>query len=255
MKLQGSAAFVSAMLLCGGVSAATPYDYYAQGKFDAAVAAGRALNTAEGFTTAARAELARAAMSDKPCLSCIQQAQADARAAIARDPAYPEAHVYLSGALGYEGRIIGKVEAELRGYPATARRELDAAIAADPDNAKAYAARGGWNIEIVHGGGAMLARMMFGARLDDGLADFRKAFTLAPDDPAIRYQYALTLSGFDPQAYRGEIDDALAKAQALKARTAYETFVQDRARQLQAALRDGDPASIAALVRKFQGYP
>jgi hypothetical protein len=242
-------------LACGAADAATPVELYAQGNFEAAITAGRAQNTAEGLTTAARAELARAAMSDKPCLECVQRAQKDARAAIALDPSYPEAHVYLSGALGYEGRIIGKVEAQLRGYPGTAKQELDAALAADPKNAKAYAALGGWNIEIVRSGGSFLARTMFGAKLDDGLADFHKAFALAPEDPTMRYQYALVLSGFDPVTYRNDIDGALTKAQALKADTVYETFVQGRAKQLQATLKTGDAAAIAAQVRKFQGYP
>jgi hypothetical protein len=194
-------------------------------------------------------------MRDAPCLPCLEQAEADARAAIALDPSYADAHVYLSGALGYEGRIIGKVEAQLRGYPATAKHELDAAITADPKNAKAYAARGGWNIEIVRNGGALVARTMFGAKLNHGFADFHKAFALAPDDPAMRYQYALVLSGYDPATYRGEIDGALSKAQTLKAKTAYEAFVQTRAKELQTALRANDPESFAALVRKFQGYP
>ena len=240
---------------CAMANAATPYELFAQGDFDGAVAAGRAAKTAEGFTIAARAGLAHAAMGDKPCLECVQQAEKDARAAIALDPSYPEAHVYLSGALGYEGRIIGKVDAQLRGYPSTAKHELDTAVAADPKNAKAYAALGGWNIEVVHSGGSFLARAMFGAKLDDGLADFRKAFALAPEDPTIRYQYALVLSGFDPVTYRGEIDGALDKVQVLKAKTAYETFVQGRAKQLQTMLRGNDADATAALVRKFQGYP
>jgi hypothetical protein len=254
MKLFAVAAVVWA-LACGAANAATPYELYAQGNFDGAVSAGRAANTAEGLTTAARAELSRAAMGEKPCLECVQRAEADARAAIALDPSYPEAHVYLSGALGYEGRIIGKAEAQLRGYPSTAKQELDAALAADPKNAKAYAALGGWNIEIVRSGGAFLARTLYGAKLDDGLADFHKAFALAPDDPTMRYQYALVLSGFDPVTYRNEIEGALTKAQTLKASTAYETFVQGRAKQLQATLKTGDPAALAAQVRKFQGYP
>jgi hypothetical protein len=242
-------------LTFGAANAATPYELFAQGRFDAAVAQGRALKTAEGFTTAARAELAHAAMSERPCPECLRSAEKDARAAIAADPSYADAHVYLSGALGYEGRIIGKIKAQWRGYPQIAKQELDAALAADPNNAKAYAALGGWNIEIVRNGGAVPARMIFGAQADSGLADFQKAFALSPDDPAIRYQYALVLAGFDLVTYRSEIENALTKTQTLKARTAYESFVQARAKELQASLRHGDETEFAARVRKFQGYP
>jgi len=71
----------------------------------------------------------------------------------------------------------------------------------------------------------------------------------------LRYQYALVLCAFDPVAYRSEIDSALDKAQALKTKTVYEAFVRARAKQLQATLRGGDADTIAALVRRFQGYP
>jgi hypothetical protein len=59
----------------------------------------------------------------------------------------------------------------------------------------------------------------------------------------------------DPAAYRSDIDGALTRTQALKARTAYESFVQSLAKELQNSLRRGDETEFAAQVRKFQGYP
>ena len=247
-------------LLCavgfaGVAHAATPFELYEQGKYDAAIAAGRAENDAAGFAIAARAELAAEAMGDARCLDCIRRAQDDARKAIAADPKYPDGHIFLAVALGREGRLISTFTVLRRGYPSQAKSELDAAIAADPGSAFAWSALGGWNIEIVHKGGERVAHMMYGASLADGMAEFDKAFALAPGNVGLRYQYALTLSAYDVDAYRAKIEDALARAQNGKANGAYEAFVQSRARELREALKKGDMDAYAALVARDQGSP
>lgn len=244
-----------ALTISGAAQAATPFELYEQGKYDAAVAAGQAQNDAAGFDIAARAELAAEAMRDTRCPKCIRRAQDDARKAIAADPKNPDGHVFLAVALGREGRLLSSFTVVRKGYPSEAKAELDAAIAADPGSAFAWSALGGWNIEIVHKGGATMAHMMYGASLADGLAAFDKAFALAPDNVGLRYQYALTLSAYDVDAYRTKIEDALARAQNGKANGVYETFVQARAKELRDALRKGDMDAYAALVARDQGSP
>jgi hypothetical protein len=194
-------------------------------------------------------------MRNTHCLECIQRAQDDARKAIAADPKNPDGHVFLAVALGREGRLLSTFTVIRRGYAAQAKAELDAAVAADPKSAFAWSALGGWNIEIVHKGGERVARMMYGASLADGFADFDKAFALAPGNIGLRYQYALTLSAFDANAYRAKIEDALARARDGKASGVYEAFVQARAKELLTALNKGDMDAYAALVSHDQGNP
>ncbi|HEY7978633.1 MAG TPA: hypothetical protein VID67_10590 [Rhizomicrobium sp.] len=244
-----------ALGLVSAAHAATPFELYEQGKYDAAVAAGIAQNSSAGFAIAARAEMAAEVMRPVHCLECIERAQDDARKAITADPKNPDGHVFLAVALGREGRLLSMFTVMRRGYAAQAKKELDAALAADPSNAFAWGALAGWNIEIVRKGGARLAHMMFGASLEDGFAAFDKAFALAPGNVGLRYQYALTLSAYDVNAYRGKIEDALARAQTGKANGVYEAFVQDRARELREALRKGDMDAYAALVSRDQGDP
>lgn len=244
-----------ALVLVSAAQAATPFELYEQGKYDAAIAAGIAQNNSAGFAIAARAEMAAETMRPARCLECIQRAQDDARKAIAADPKNPDGHVFLAVALGREGRLLSTFTVMRRGYPAQAKKELDAALAADPSNAFAWGALAGWNIEIVHKGGARLAHMMFGASLEDGFAAFERAFALAPTNVGLRYQYALTLSAYDVNAYRTKIEDALARAQNGKANGAYEAFVQGRARELHEALNKGDMDAYAALVARDQGNP
>jgi hypothetical protein len=194
-------------------------------------------------------------MRAQPCLDCLQHVERDARRAVALDPRSPDGHIYLAAALGYEARIQGLIVARLKAYPDQAKTQLDAALAADPENCWALAALGGWHVEIVHSGGETLAQWVYSASLDEGLGYFSRAFACAPDNLVFRYQYALALGGYDAKHYRSEIEDALARAVAMKPATAYESFAQGRARELLTALRAKEMKAFAKLVRRDQGYP
>jgi hypothetical protein len=245
------------LLLSAGARAADDpaQSLYIAGKYQDAESAGMAQGDAAGYAIAARSTLAAEAMRPSPCLDCLKRAESEARRAIALDPKLPDGHLFLAVALGYQARIAGPISARLNDLPGQAKSHLDAALAGAPDNGWALAALGGWNIEIVRGGGATLARWFYGASLAEGLADFAKAFAAAPDNLVLRYQYALVLSGFDVTDYRGQIADALTRAIAAKPGTAFETFAQTRARELLTALKANDPKAYARLVRKDQGYP
>lgn len=239
----------------GVAQAATPFELYELGKYDAAITSGIAQNDAAGLAVAARSELAREAMQKERCLECIRRAQEDARKAIAADPRNADAHVFLAIALGREGRLLSTLTVLRRGYPTQAKAELDAAIAADSDNAFAWGALAGWNIELVHKGGARLASALYGASVASGLTDFNKAFALAPDNIALRYQYALTMSAYDVNAFSTRINDALMRVLNGEPHGAYEMFVRDRARELRDTLKKGDLDAYAALVSRDQGNP
>ena len=227
---------------------------YKAGKYSQAIAAASAQNTASGFALAARAALAES-MMQAPCLACLKRAEAFAREAVIGDPGLAEAHVYLAVSLGYQARIVGVVRARLGSYPEEAKRHLDAALVTDPASAQALAALGGWNIEIVRGGGIVLAKWLYGASLRTGQDDFAAAFRSAPDNPVIRYQYALSLGGFSLATYRAEITDALSRAVGGEGVTAYDAFAQSRARELLTVLKKNDDAAFDRLVRRDQGYP
>jgi tetratricopeptide (TPR) repeat protein len=235
--------------------AATPMELYQNGQYDAAIKAGLAANSADGFATAARAELAEERMRPAPCMPCLQRAEDYARKAIAADPTTADGHVFLSAALGYEGRIIGTMAAKSKGYAEEAKKNLDAALASHPNDPFALAAMGGWNIAVVNGGGAMLARMIYGASVDNGIAFYRKAFAADPASIPLRFQYVLSLSALDREKYAKEIGAALGFVANGKPRTAYESFMQGQARELLALFNKGDWASYDARVRHIQGYP
>jgi len=226
---------------------------YAQGRYQAAIRTAVALNSAHGYSDAARATLADEATRDERCLACLKNAEDFARRAIAADRDRTDAYVYLAITLGLESRVEGYEEAIRKGYAGEAKRALDAALKSDPGDPWALAAMGGWNIEVVRGGGPVLALLLYGASVEKGRKYFAQALRKAPDNIAIRYQYGLTLAGYDPKRYRREIEDSFAHVASGSAATAYDRLMQKRAGELQGLLRDDD-GSFAARVRAYEGY-
>ena len=233
----------------------TPYELYTAGRYDEAVRAALAEKDAGGYALAARATLAEEVERDKPCLPCLVEAEDYAKRAIALDPKLVDAQVYYALSLGLESHIRGPEAARALDYPSLSKQAIDAAVAVDPKNPMALAARGGWNLAIVHGGGALLAALFYGASLHHGLDDFTAAMTAAPANIAVRYQYALSLSTFDRERFHTQIETALADTLRIPATTAYQRLVQSRAAELLALLKRGDTAAYDATVRKFEGYP
>jgi hypothetical protein len=253
----------TALLLAIAVAIAAPahgeeqssYRLYADGQYEQAIKAGLTENDAPGFSAAARAALAEEASRDQPCLECLQKAESYARRAIAANPKLADGHVYLAISLGLESRIVGPVVARLNDYPGQAKNALDAALGADPKNAWALAALGGWNIEVVRNAGRSLANWLYDASLEKGFDLFQEAFKAAPENVTVRYQYALSLSNYDSVHYRDQIAEALNQAAYGKTETVYGHLVQKRAGELLDLLKNGTRAVYMARVRKFEGYP
>ncbi|HEY3638021.1 MAG TPA: hypothetical protein VGK90_07685 [Rhizomicrobium sp.] len=254
MKLLWTVLTVS-LLVAPAAFAETPFQLYEDGKFAEAEKAALAEDNAEGYALAARADLAAEMMRAEPCGPCLQHAEDLAQRSIDLDPEFAEGRIEFVIALGYEARLMGAWAAHFKGFAEKAKTNIDAAIAADPSNAWAWAALGGWNIEIAHVGGATLARWLYGASLKAGLDDFSKAFASAPDSLVIRYQYALSLAGCHEPIYHDAILDALTRAATATPHGAYEAYAQRCAKELLAALKAGDMDTFNRLVLHNQGYP
>jgi len=242
------------VLFVSSAHATTPRELYVAGKFEEAERAALAQGTAAGYALAARSALAAETMRAEPCLECLRHAEQLALRAIDANPKLVEGHIEYVIAIGYEARLIGMIQAHFKGYAEKAKSHIDAALASDPGNPWAWAALGNWNIEIAQDGGATLARLIYGATIRNGLADFAKAFAAAPDSLVLQYHYALALAAYDRNVYRDAIMSALTRAAAGTPTTAYESFAQKCARELLATWRSGDMQSFDRLVRHDQGY-
>ncbi|MBN9545567.1 MAG: hypothetical protein J0I19_08835 [Alphaproteobacteria bacterium] len=249
------AALLALVLAASPAENGSLFALYAQGQYDEAMRQGAAAGTAAGFAIAARAAMADAMMRPAPCLECLKRAEEYARRSIAADKDAADGHVWLAAALGYEARIVGLVRARLDNDPAQAKANLDDALKAQPDNAYALAALGGWNIEIVRAGGKFLANKLYGASIEQGLTLFDRAVRAAPRNVAVHYQIALSLAGLNPAAHRSRIDSELEAAIHAAPETAYEKFVQGRAQELLILLKRDDRDAFETKLRTFQGYP
>src|SRR3569833_1345101 len=253
MKAAVLALLVLAPACAAAATADEVYALYARGDYEQAIHAGETSNSAAGLATAARAVLADEVLRDSPCMPCLQRAESVARQAVARDPHHAFGQVWLAGALGYQARITGAVKARMANTPAQSKTALDQATHDDPGNAFAVSALGGWHIEIVRGGGSLLAGMIYGASEKQALALFDRAVKLAPDNVAVHYQIGLSLAGFALEKYRGRIVAEFKAAAASPPRTAYEKKIQQRAGELLSLMDSRDAFDLR--VRKYQGFP
>jgi hypothetical protein len=245
------------LLVTSAAQAATTdemFAVYAKGDYEQAARMGEASHTAPGLAIAARAVLAEEVLRETPCLTCLERAESLARQAVAADPHFALGQVWLAVSLGYEARIIGAVKARLKDSPAQSRAALEMAMTDEPQNAFAISALGGWHMEVVHGGGAFLARMAYGASEKQALALFDRAVRLAPGNVAVHYQIALTLAGFAADKYRARIAAELKSAVSGAAETAYEKKIQGRAGELLGLLNQGAHDAFDSRVRKYQGF-
>ena len=241
---------------CAFASAASDaaFELYRTGKYDAAIAAGEAAKDGESLAIAARAAFAEANLSETPCLSCLQRVEVLARRSIALDAAHPEAFIYLAASLGYQARIVGSLRAQFGHFPEQAKAAIDSALMVAPGDDWALAAAGAWHIEIVRNGGAVLGRDLYGATIEEGKAYFRRAFAAEPKNLVIRFQYALSLSGYDFGANRDDATAALSEATTIEPRTAYEGVIRQRAVRLLELVKANKRSDYLALVNKYQGY-
>ena len=230
-----------------------PMDLYRTGNYEAAVAAGEAEGSGASLAIAARALLADAGLRDDRCMACLQRAEALARRSIALDTQHPEPYVYLATALGYEARIVGSLRARFARYPERAKEAIDRALAIAPNDSWSLAAAGTWHIEVVRNGGSLLARTLFGARVETGEDYLRRAVAAEPENLVIRFQRALLLSG-NLEVNREAVTADLAAATMTEPRTAYERALKTRAARLLDLIRTSRRVEYMALVNRYQGY-
>jgi tetratricopeptide (TPR) repeat protein len=227
---------------------------FAVGDFDAAARAAREINTSAAAALAAQAGLAQgdfeAPMEERRAL--FMGAEKDARRAIDQNPDNPEGHLYLALALGFLGRLDGSMTAHFAGYAKEARLHIDRALVLDPTSAWGHALDGGWNLDIVRDGG-ILGEALYGASFDKGRDAYRHALSLAPDNTAIAYQFALQLLGAGGQINRAEAYRVLARALNPKDENAVDRLARQRAQRLKLALDTHDELSLKIILREGLG--
>lgn len=235
------------------IAATSPSNQYEIGDFQAAALAGEAQGGAEGYVIAARSLLALAMrdMRGPASASYLDRAEKDSTAALALTPDAVEPRLTLALTLGIKGRRASLNEALAQDYAARGKKLIEEVLERAPDEARAYALLGGWNLEVVRRGGSIGARLM-GASTRAGIRAFDRARALAPNNPTIALHYAVALLTLDSKRYGEKGRDLLqAAANAIPA-DAFEASTRDNARRLAAVLASrGAQAAADSAARTF----
>jgi tetratricopeptide (TPR) repeat protein len=233
-------------LLAMGLVAAAPGEnldaaraLYDRGAMLKAAELARGSDTAEGHALASQATLV-AAIYQRPDHDdeLLRRAADDARAALRLDPDHVQAHLQLALALGYlaEDDPLG---AHLNGTAREGKELLDRALALAPDDAWTHGMLGVWHLRVVRHAGPMLAESMYGASLEEGLAQCEEAADLAPDLLPVRFGCAIGLLEADPRRHRQEALAILEMVVRLPARDAAAQLIQADARHRLDLLKAG----------------
>jgi hypothetical protein len=250
---------LGAALLSQGAAAAITeraQEAYDDGRFVLAATLSEAEGSAESLAFAARARIADAVTRDDDvCMDCLVHAEQTAQAAIKRDANLAEGYVQFAIAVGFRGRLVSTMEAQSESMAERGRAAIDKALELDPNNLWARASSGGWHLEIVHRAGSILAAILYGAYEEDGLRLFRDALAADPSNLIVHYHFALSILALDTKRFRAEAAKALDDGDSDTRGDALTRLMRVRAQKLRALLKSGSDDDVAALVRRYQGYP
>lgn len=224
---------------------------FRDGRFADAATSGAKDNTPESLVLAARSLLAVAAYrtTDKAqALRLSGEAAQLADAALARHPGHAPALLQKGIALGYIAKLHRSP-----GEAKQARKLMDQARAADPQNPLVWAALGGWHGESVATLGSFVAGTVLGARKAESMKAFETALAKAPYNATVPTFYAFTLLALDADnAARAR--DLLAQATRIVPRDGFETLMKRQAEQVLPLLRRNDVAGARTLAKRLQPF-
>ncbi len=240
-----------ALALLAAPALADTASLFRDGRFAEAAQAGAKEATPEALVLAARSTLAIAAYrtSDKDrALQLCGDAVRLADTALAKRPAYPPALLQKGIAIGYIAKLHRSP-----GEAKQARKLMDQARAADPQNAVAWAALGGWHGESVATLGGLIAGTVLGAKKSESIRAFETALAKDPQGSEVPTFYAFTLLALDADnAPRAR--ELLSRAVQATPRDGFEALLKRQAEQVLPLLQKNDVAGARALAKRLQPF-
>jgi tetratricopeptide (TPR) repeat protein len=229
--------------------------HYDEGRYGEAADMGASLQTADGYTLAAKSLIGKTSLTLRKDRSMdeVNQAVTYAEQAIEIDPENLSAHLQFATGLGMRGRMISKVRAQLESLPERAHEHLEIGIELAPDHAWANAFLAAWHLEIVRNGGATLGKAIYGAEVEIGLAMYDRALTLQPMSPVLPYEYAQFILALNYWEFHEKAEGLLEMAGDIPAKNHQERAVHDRIADLREGLEAEDPKLVLRLISKHLG--
>lgn len=222
------------------------------GQYDAAFAQAAVEQTPDAYAFRARTLLAKAMSGEgDPPRSLIDQALAEAEKALKIDTQHEEGRLQKAIALSLILRPMSINEASKTGYGELSKQLAESVLKDDPANFYAHGFLAVWHVEVERRGGTIGAAIM-GASLKTARRHYDEAVRLAPEDIALRWQWARALAALDAKKHRAEIETALQAAVETDPATDLDRVMQERATRLLEAVirkkpRDVERVALAML--------
>lgn len=234
MMLAVAAAMISAARAAPDEAA---YAAFVAGAYEKSAEIALAAGGAENHALAARAVNALAYFeADRKATRKLADRAADyAKQAIKEDPRLPEGYLQAAIGEGLRAAKMAPARAFLLNLPSRVRNYLDEALRIDAQNPWALSTSAAWRMEVARRGGGKT----YGAVAEEGLAEFRRARDVAPDNIAIAYECALRVLASRRPEWRAFGLECLGAALAGAPLTAFERAVQARAGAFKSAIDEG----------------
>lgn len=138
-----------------------------------------------------------------------------AKKIIVKDPGNDEAYVEAAHALGRYGQEIGIMNAITEGIADRVKRYLNKALALNSENVIANLSKGIWHAEIINQAGKVLAKVIYGADINQARNHFINAYNFNNKEIGVLYElaygYHLLDSDEDKNLSLNYIEDLLSK--------------------------------------------
>lgn len=213
---------------------------FEEGRFLEAADLAEALETSGGYALAAQslAVYGHYVAAEDDRKEFVERAMELGEEAVRADSTNPEAYYQSAHAVGRYAQNVGTFTALRRGLADKIRDLLEAALATNPDFAKAHMALGGWHAGIHRAG--RVARFVYRGNRENAVIHFERALELAPDSKIVLLEYARNLPELDRESGRERAGGLLSKAAELPARDALEEFVHQDVLKALADLEGGE---------------
>lgn len=174
-----------------------------QGRYQEAHDLAEALSTAEGYALASEA-LARAVMLGEfeKLKKVSKKARKQAEKALELDPNFQNARLQYVITDGFVARLTGDVSAWMKKLPQKSLVTIEAYRSDFPEDGRGDALLGAWHLAIIRRAGAKNAQEWFGANVEEGQRLYSRAVILAPNDPVILLNYALSLAALEENDFK-----------------------------------------------------
>ncbi len=249
--LRSSLPMAFAALLIATPALADAASAFRAGQWAVVVRDGRAEATPASLILAGRAQLSIAGYETRDkavALAIVTRAEQDFDAALAKAPGSLDAQLQKAVAIGYRAQLTRGI-----GLAKDARKRFEAVRKADPKNALAWGALGGWHGGSIASVGSFMAGAVLGAKKAEMERCYAEALRLAPGVPSTRLFFAVTLLDLD--AGNAKRAASLLKGiDALPAVDGFEALMRAQGVQLAAALARGDNAAAQVTARRLKAF-